>query len=65
MSKKINENLLYHFGNKAINSQEKERIRTIIIKQYVEDERFLSSFIQKRNHGRFNHNLYVIIRQYY
>ena len=46
MSKKINENLLYHFGNKTINSQEKERIRTIIIKQYIEDERFLSSFIK-------------------
>lgn len=49
MSKKINENLLYHFGNKAINIQEKERIRAIIIKQYIEDERFLSSFIKIYN----------------
>lgn len=49
MSKKINENLLYHFGNKTINIQEKERIRTIIIKQYIEDERFLSSFIKIYN----------------
>lgn len=49
MSKKINENLLYHFGNKAINNQEKERIRTVIIKQYTEDERFLSSFIKIYN----------------
>ena len=49
MSKKINENLLYHVGDKANSIHEKDHIRAIIIKQYIEDERFLSSFIKIYN----------------
>ena len=46
MSKKINENLLYHFGNKAINIQEKERIRAITIKQYMKQKVKITEYQQ-------------------
>lgn len=55
MSKNINVNLLYYWGNQAIDDLEKDYIRELIIRQYVEDaryvrdEKFLTSFVKIYN----------------
>lgn len=49
MSKNVNVNLLYHWGDKAIDDLEKDYIRMIAIKQFISDEKFLSSFVKIYN----------------
>ena len=55
MSKEINVNLLYCWGNQAIDDLEKDYIRKLIIKQYVKvakcvsDEEFLIPFVKVYN----------------
>lgn len=49
MSKNVNVNLLYHWGDKAIDDLEKDYIRLIAIKQFISDEKFLSSFVKIYN----------------
>ena len=49
MSKEINVNLLYCWGNQAIDDLEKDYIRMITIKQFISDEKFLSSFVKIYN----------------
>ena len=49
MSKNVNVNLLYNWGDKAIDDLEKDYIRMIAIKQFISDEKFLSSFVKIYN----------------
>ena len=49
MSKNFNVNLLYHWGDKAIDDLEKDYIRMITIKQFISNEKFLSSFVKIYN----------------
>lgn len=49
MSKEINVNLLYCWGNQAIDDLEKDYIRMITIKQFISNEKFLSSFVKIYN----------------
>ena len=49
MSKNVNVNLLYHWGDKAIDDLEKDYIRMITIKQFISNEKFLSSFVKIYN----------------
>lgn len=49
MSKEINVNLLYCWGNHAIDDLEKDYIRMITIKQFISNEKFLSSFVKIYN----------------
>ncbi len=55
MSKEINVNLLYCWGNQAVDDLEKDYIRKLIIKQYVKvakcvsDEEFLIPFVKVYN----------------
>lgn len=49
MSKNVNVNLLYHWGDKAIDDLEKDYIRMIAIRQFISDEKFLSSFVKIYN----------------
>lgn len=49
MSKNVNVNLLYHWGDRAIDDLEKDYIRLIAIKQFISDEKFLSSFVKIYN----------------
>lgn len=49
MSKNVNVNLLYLWGDKAIDDLEKDYIRMITIKQFISDEKFLSSFVKIYN----------------
>lgn len=49
MSKNVNVNLLYHWGDKSIDDLEKDYIRMIAIKQFISDEKFLSSFVKIYN----------------
>ncbi len=55
MSKNVNVNLLYHWGDKAIDDLEKDYIRMITIKQFINDENFLASFVKIYN-GFLNSN---------
>lgn len=55
MSKEINVNLLYCWGNQAIDDLEKDYIRMITIKQFISNEKFLSSFVKIYN-GFLNSN---------
>lgn len=49
MRKKINVNLLYCWGNQAINDLDRDYIKMITIKQIISDENFLSSFVKIYN----------------
>ncbi len=49
MSENVNINLLYCWGNQAIDDLEKDYIRMITIRQFINDEKFLSSFVKIYN----------------
>lgn len=49
MSKNVNVNLLYCWGNQAIDDLEKDYIRMLAIKQFISSEKFLSSFVKIYN----------------